>query len=74
MQSSDWIFKNVPHARYRQSSSTFCSKHLTSNRCISGLFSPIAMQFLSSESTFKALRLIVKFEAMETMLKVEKER
>ena len=30
------------------------------------------MQFLSSESTFQALHLIVKFEALKTMLKVEK--
>ena len=32
---------------------------------------PIAMQFLSSESTFQALHLVIKFEALKTMLKVE---
>ena len=31
------------------------------------------MQFLSSESSFKALHLIVKFEAIKTTLKVEKQ-
>ena len=51
----------------------FYSKHLTSNRCISGLPCPIAMQILSSESTFQALHLIVTFEALKTTLKVEKQ-
>ena len=40
---------------------------------MSGLPCPIAMRFLSSESTFQALHLIIKFEALETMLKVEKQ-
>ena len=31
------------------------------------------MQFLSSESTFQALHLIMKFEALKTLLKVEKQ-
>ena len=52
--------------RYRLSLSSFCSKHLSSNRCISGLPCPIAMRFLSSESTFQALHLIIKFEAIRT--------
>ena len=58
-------------SRYRLSLSSFCSKHLTSNRCISGLPCPITMQFLSSESTFQALNLILTFEAIITTLKVE---
>ena len=53
--------------------SSFCSKQLTSNRCISGLPCPIAMQFLSSETTFQALHLIMTFEALRTALKVEKQ-
>ena len=59
--------------RYRLSLSSFCSKHLTSNRCISGLPCPIAMQFLSSESTFQALHSIMTFEALKTTVKVEKQ-
>ena len=72
MQSSDWIFNNVPQDIGLRLSS-FCSKHLTSNRCISGLPCPIAMQFLSSENTFQALHLVVAFEAIKTTLKVEKQ-
>ena len=34
---------------------------------------PIAMRFLSSESTFQALHLILKFQAIKTTLKVEKQ-
>ena len=71
MQSSDSFEQRT--SRYRLSLSSFCSKHLTSNRCISGLPCPIAMQFLSSESTFQALHLIMKFEAIKTLLKVEKQ-
>ena len=41
--------------------------------CISGLPCPIAMQFLSSESTFQALLLIVACEAFRTTHKVEKQ-
>ena len=37
--------------------------HLTSNRCISGLPCPIAMRFLSSESTFQALHLIFEISS-----------
>ena len=40
---------------------------------MSGLPCPIAMQFLSSESTFQALHFILKFKALKTMLKVEKQ-
>ena len=59
MQSSDWIFKNVSQdiGKVRL---VFASKHLTSNRCISGLPCPIAMWFPSSESTFQVLHLIIK--------------
>ena len=72
MQSSDWIFKQRT-SRYRLSLSSFCSKHLTSNRCISGLPCPIAMRFLSSESTFQTLHLVMTFKALRTTLKVEKQ-
>ena len=60
MESSDWIFKNVPQD-IGKDRLVFCSKHLTSNRCISGLSCPIAMRFLSSESTFQALHFMGKF-------------
>ena len=50
--------------------SSFCSKQLTLNRCISGLPCPIAMQFLSYESTFQAVHYIVKkFEQYEQRLR-----
>ena len=49
----DSLFRSFKF-KYRLSFSSFCSKHLTSNRCISGLPCPIAMRFLSSESTFQA--------------------
>ena len=62
------------YLKYRLSLSSFCSKQLTSNRCISGLPCSIAMQFLSSESTFKTLHLIMTFEAVRTTLKVEKQK
>ena len=45
----------------------------TTFKGISGLPCPIAMRFLSSESTFQALHLIMKFAALKTMLKVEKQ-
>ena len=51
----------------------FCSKHLTSNRCISGLPCPIAMRFFYSKSTFQALQLVIKIDAHRTTLKVEKQ-
>ena len=40
---------------------------------MSGLLFPIAMRFLSSESTFQALHLILKFEALKTLLKEKKQ-
>ena len=51
---------------------SFSSKHLTSNWCISGLPCPIAMQFLSSESTFQTLHLFMTFEAVKKTLKAKK--
>ena len=50
-----WLYFEQRTSRYRLSLSSFCSKQLTSNRCISGLPCPIVMHLLSSESTFPAL-------------------